>query len=132
MFAHQTLNLHFPMMIGAARDLLKKGRRAGGLGDLTLDFGYGSNLGPSQGDFWQRYIYDTTQGALRVLGARYGEGNYYPVDDPRYRQQPPAQNIIQPAPNVMPPEEESFKLTTNQAMLIAGGILLFTLGKRGR
>jgi hypothetical protein len=128
MFLHPTVNLHLPMIISGARDLIKKSRRAGGMGDL--DFGSGSSLVGSQDDWWQRYVYDSTQGALRVLGARYGEGNYYPVDDPRYRQQP-APTIVT-TPGMRPQKEESFKLTTNQAMLIAGGILLFLVGKNKR
>jgi hypothetical protein len=136
MFAHQTVNLHLPMMIGAARDLIKQGRAGSGLGQL--DFGYGQNYLPSD-DWWQRYVYDSTQGALRVLGARYGEGEYYPVDDPRFRQvqQPlPSTNLtIRPTPTTntqTQPKEEGLTLTTNQIMLGVGGVLLFMLGKRGR
>lgn len=140
MVIHQIQNLHLPMIIGAARDLSTRLRR-GGLGRLA-----GPPLGletilqpPQRDDWWQRYVYDTTQGALRVLGARYGEGEYYPVDDPRYRQvqqQQPTNITVRPTSTTPEPEREpngeNIKLTTNQVMLIAGGILLYFAGKRGR
>jgi hypothetical protein len=136
MFAHQTVNLHLPMMIGTARDLIKRGRAGRGLGQLG--YGLGQNYLPSD-DWWQRYVYDTTQGALRVLGARYGEGEYYSVDDPRFRQvqQPlPSTNLtIRPTSTTntqTQPKEEGVTLSTTQIMMIAGAALLYFAGKRGR
>jgi hypothetical protein len=42
--------------------------------------------GPTD-DWWQRYVYDSTQRGLDILGSRYGQGQYISPDDPRYRQQ---------------------------------------------
>jgi hypothetical protein len=45
------------------------------------------NFQPGQyDDWWQRYVYDSTQRGLDILGARYGQGQYASPDDPRYRQ----------------------------------------------
>ena len=50
-----------------------------GLGQFEEDFM------PRQDDWWQRYVYDSTQRGLDILGSRYGQGQYLSPDDPRYR-----------------------------------------------
>lgn len=95
---------------------------------------------PGQDEWWQGYVYDSTQKGLDILGARYGENNYYSPDDPRFRQSGRA-----PVPVGNPPQyvgggqfvpgtvsTQGFQINWWTAAL--GGLLIgaFVLGKNRR
>lgn len=129
MFAHQTVNLHLPMIIGAARDLVKRGNM-GGLGQLAGPDPSPNTGGASYGDdFWQDYVWRTTDRVLHIFETR------GPVEQQYHQAQPPPPGGANQPPvttNREPPKDESISLTTNQAMLLAGGILIYFVAKRGK
>jgi len=126
MFTHQTRHLHLPMMISTMR--------REGLGQI--EYAYSDDfVSYPRDDWWQRYVYDSTQRGLDILGARYGQGDYASPDDPRFRQQrqplPYVTTMNTPAP-ASQPRDDGFKISSQMAMLVVGGILLWSLGKSKR
>lgn len=91
---------------------------------------------PGQDDWWQRYTYDTTQRGLDILGARYGDGDYYSPDDPRFRNNRSAGGYVAPTGQVgISPGTVSHQgFQVNWWATVLGGVLVgaFLLGKRGR
>lgn len=125
MYTNQLKTLHTPMIVAS----ITAERRSAGLGQLD----YGDNVfARPVDDWWQRYIYDSTQRGLDIVGARYGQGDYYSPDDPRYRTQT-ARTLPSTTPTAAPtaaPSMGGINISTNMAMLVVGGVLLFMLGKR--
>lgn len=98
-------------------------------------------VGAPQDDWWQRYVYDSTQRGFDILGARYGEGEYISPDDPRFRR---SGGGIAPR-GAYPPEyagggafvpgtvsTQGFQLNWWTAALIGVVAGAFLLGKKGR
>lgn len=89
-----------------------------------------------QGDDYRPYWYDLGVEAIRrgaetaqIIGSGYPQYPNYPLPTP-----PPPLPLPTPAPGVTPTPQSAggIQLSQTTLMLIVGGFLLFTLGKRGR
>ena len=107
---------------------------------------YGLGQTPYDDDWWERYIYDTSQRIIDVIGAAKTDAPYVSENDPRYRPNviyaPPgaASTTRAPAPGTSASKTSSgfslgqggVQINYFTAAAILAGVLIFMQGRRGR